>query len=35
LNPGTYAATIEIRSNDPDEGLVRVSVTLTVTNYID
>jgi subtilisin family serine protease len=35
LNPGTYAATIEIRSNDPDEGLVRVSVTLTVTNYVD
>jgi subtilisin family serine protease/uncharacterized membrane protein len=35
LNPGTYTAIIEIQSNDPDEGLINVPVTLTVTNYVD
>jgi subtilisin family serine protease len=35
LTPGSYAANIEIRSNDPDEGLIRIPVTLIVTNYAD
>jgi subtilisin family serine protease len=35
LAAGTYNASIDIQSNDPDEGLVTVSVTLTVQNGYD
>lgn len=35
LTAGTYNATIEIQSNDPDEGLISVPVTLTVSNNFD
>jgi hypothetical protein len=35
LTAGTYNATIDIQSNDPDEGLVTVSVTLTVIDGYD
>jgi subtilisin family serine protease len=35
LNPGTYTGNIDIRSNDPDEDLIRVPVTLTVADYVD
>jgi len=35
LTVGAYSATIVIQSNDPDEGLVTVSVTLTVRDDFD